>query len=472
MSLPSALLETLSHRLGPRGLLTEGGDLAPYLKEQRGRLTSRAHAVARPDTTETCAAVVRLCAEAGVAIVPQGGNTGLVGGAVAGEGELVLSLDRMTRIRTIDPLNFTLTCDAGCLLAEVQSAATHMGRLFPLSLAAEGSCRIGGVLSTNAGGVGVLRYGPARDLCLGLEVVLPDGRIWDGLRALGKDNTGYALRHLFIGAEGTLGIITGAVLKLFPAPRETATAFCALDALPRVVDLLALARERGGDTVTAFEVLPRMGLEAAIAHLPDGRDPLEAPHPWYALVEMTSARADGGLTELLTATLAEALERGIIADATVAASQDQAASLWALRECLSDAQKPLGGSIKHDVSVPTAQVPAFIEAASAAVLRAMPGIRPCPFGHLGDGNIHFNLTQPEGMDTGAFLDRWAEMNRIVHDIATAMGGSISAEHGIGLFKVEDLARHKGPVEMDMMRAIKAALDPRNTFNPGKILPTA
>jgi D-lactate dehydrogenase (cytochrome) len=469
MALPAPLLDTLASLLGPRGLVTAAADRAPYLVEQRGRLTSQAPAVARPDSPEACARVVQLCAAAGVAIVPQGGNTGLVGGAVATADQLILSLDRMARIRAVDSVGFTLTCDAGCVLARVQEAAAAVDRLFPLSLAAEGSCQVGGVLSTNAGGVGVLRYGTARDLCLGLEVVLPDGRIWNGLRALGKDNTGYALRHLFVGAEGTLGIITGAVLKLFPAPRDRATAFCGLDALPRVLDLLSLARDRSGDAVTAFEVLPRMGLDAAIAHLPDGRDPLDGSHPWYALVELTSARADGDLSGALATILEEALEREIIADATLAASLDQAGHLWALRECLSDAQKSLGGSIKHDVSVPTALVPAFIEAASAAVGAALPGIRPCPFGHLGDGNIHFNLTQPEGMDKAAYLDRWEEMNRIVHDIATAMGGSISAEHGIGLFKVDELTRHKDAVELDLMRALKAAWDPLGTLNPGKIL---
>ncbi|ABC21247.1 FAD-binding oxidoreductase [Rhodospirillum rubrum] len=477
MPLPIALLDRLAAVLGPHGLLTDPSDLGPYLAEQRGLFQGTAQAVARPLDTAQVAQVVGLCAEAGVAIVPQGGNTGLVGGGVASGDDLVVSLGRMNRLRWIDAENYRIAVDAGCVLAEVQRAAREAGCLFPLSLAAEGSCQIGGNLSSNAGGVGVLRYGNARELCLGLEVVLADGRVWNGMTALAKDNTGYALRQMFIGAEGTLGIITGAVLKLFPAPRESATALCALSDLGAAPRLLSLARKRSGDSVTAFELIPRLGLEMAVRHMPGCRDPLADPAPWYALIELSSSREAGdndesGLGATLEGLLAGAFDEGIISDAVLAGSLEQQAALWRLREGLSEAQKFEGASIKHDVSVPISRVVEFITEASAAVERALPGIRPCPFGHIGDGNIHFNLTQPPGMDRAAFLALWAPMNRIVHDIVDAMEGSISAEHGIGQLKTAELARYKAPVELEMMRAIKAAFDPRNLMNPGKVLPPA
>ncbi len=468
MGLPNGLLDRLAAAVGPRGLITDADPdaLAPYLAEQRGRARGAARVVVRPSAAAAVAEVVRLCADAGVAVVPQGGNTGLVGGSVADERQVLLSLGRMTRIRSLDPVNYCMAVDAGCVLADIQAAAADAGCLFPLSLAAEGSCQIGGNLSSNAGGLNVLRYGPARDLCLGLEVVLPDGRLWDGMRMLGKDNTGYALKHLFIGGEGTLGVITGAVLKLFPAARETATALCALPAVEPALALLSLARARSGDLITAFELIPRFALEIACRHGSGCRDPLADPAPWYVLIEGTSSRPDSGLPALFESILAEAFEAGILSDAVVAATGAQAEALWRLRETIPEAQKREGASIKHDISVPVSRIPDFLSRATAAVEAALPGVRPCPFGHVGDGNLHFNLTQPIAADPAAFLARWPEINALVHDIVLDLDGSISAEHGIGRFKTEELHRAKSRVEMDLMRAVKTALDPRNLMNPG------
>ncbi|WP_041794313.1 FAD-binding oxidoreductase [Pararhodospirillum photometricum] len=470
MALDASFLEALAAVLGPRGLVTDPADLASFNAEERGLYRGEATVVARPDSTDACAEVVRLCATHGVSIVPQGGNTGLCGGAVAGANQIIVSTGRMNRVRWIDADGCRMAVDAGCVLADIQAKARDAGCLFPLSLGAEGSCQIGGNLATNAGGVGVLHYGNTRDLCLGLEVVLPDGRIWNGMRALEKDNTGYALRQLFIGSEGTLGLITGAVLKLFPAPTSTATALCGFEDLSRVTRLLSLCRSITGDDVTAFELIPRFGLEIALEHLDGLRDPLEGSHPWYALVELSTSRPGADLNEVMESLLGRAFEEEILSDAVITASLDQRASLWRLREGLPEAQKHAGASIKHDVSVPLSQVPTFIERASAAVTAACPGIRPCPFGHVGDGNIHFNLTQPKGMDKQAFLDRWEEMNRLVHDIVADLGGSISAEHGIGRLKVDEMRHYKAPLELDLMRALKTAFDPAGLMNPGVILP--
>ncbi len=462
-----ARLETL---LGPGHWLTNPGDMAPYLVERRGLFHGAALGVARPGNTDEVAALVRLCAENGLSVVPQGGNTGLVGGAVPLDSAraVVVSTERLTRIRAVDPANFTLTAEAGCILASLQEAAAKVDRLFPLSLAAEGSCRIGGNLSTNAGGLNVLRYGTARDLTLGLEVVLADGRVWDGLTGLRKDNTGYDLRDLFIGAEGTLGIITAAVLKLFPAPKSMETALIALPDVASAVDILARARQASGDCVTACELMGRIGLELAIAHMPRCRDPFTAPHPWYLLLEVSSPGA-GDLRGGVEAMLAEAMEAGLAADAVLAGSSEQRQALWRLRESIPEAQTREGASIKHDVAVATGRVPELIDRVTAAVKAAAPGIRPVPFGHIGDGNIHFNLTQPKDADGAAFLERWEAMNRIVHDIVADMGGSISAEHGIGRLKRDELARTKSPVALDLMRRIKIALDPAGTMNPGKVI---
>jgi FAD/FMN-containing dehydrogenase len=464
-----SLARQLAAIVGPANLLIAADDMAPYLVEERGLYQGSASAVVRPGSTAEVAELVKACALAGIAIVPQGGNTGLCGGAVPSGDAVVVSTERLNRIRAVDPVDFTLTAEAGCVLATVQDAAAEAGCLFPLSLGAEGSCRIGGNLSTNAGGVGVLRYGNTRDLVLGLEVVLPDGQIWNGLRALRKDNTGYDLKHLFIGAEGTLGIITACVVKLFPAPRETATALIALPDPAAALTILAAARRASGDAVTACELVPRIGLDLDIAHLPGVRDPFAAPHPWYLLIELSSSRP-GGLREALESVLAVALESGAAHDAVLACSEDQRRALWKIREGVPEAQKKEGGSIKHDVAVATSRVPEMIARCTPAVQAALPGVRVVAFGHIGDGNIHFNLTQPVGADKAWFIGQWDRMNRVVHDIVDDMGGSVSAEHGIGRLKREEMARYKSAPELELMRRIKAAIDPDGRMNPGKILP--
>jgi FAD/FMN-containing dehydrogenase len=467
----SEALERIRAVVGPRGWVAETADMAPYLVEERGLYRGRARAVVRPASTQEVADVVRICAESGIAIVPQSGNTGLVGGGIPhdhGE-EIVLSLARMNRVRAIDPLNYTITVEAGCILASVQKAAADVDRLFPLSLGAEGTCQIGGNLSTNAGGIAVLRYGMARDLVLGLEVVLPDGRIWNGLRGLRKDNTGYDLKQLFVGAEGTLGIITAAVLKLFPRPGAVETGFIAVPSPAAAIELLARTRAGTGDAVTAFELISRRALEMVLRHIPGTTDPLASQSPWYVLIEASSGAADGALRAALEQVLAEGAEAGLVQDATLAASGEQTKALWRLRESITEAQKPEGGSIKHDVSVPVSKVPEFIERASAACEAALPGIRIVAFGHAGDGNIHFNLSQPVGADRAAYLARWEEFNRIVHDIVAELQGSISAEHGIGRLKREELVHYKAPLEIEMMRLLKQALDPKGIMNPGKVV---
>ncbi len=462
----------LEELLGPRGVVADSESLAPHLCEQRGRYQGWAPFMATPASTEEVAAVVRHCAEAGVAIVPQGGNTGLVGGAVPfrEDGAILLNLRRLDRIRDLDPVDYSITVEAGCILQKVQEAAAAADRLFPLSLGAEGSCQIGGNLSTNAGGIQVLRYGNMRDLVLGLEVVLPDGRVWHGLRALRKDNTGYDLKQLFIGAEGTLGIITAATLKLFARPRERVTAFVAVRELEAAVEMLALARRATGEAVTACELIPRRALDFSLRHGSGIVDPLSEPHDWYLLIEACAGSAGGGLKNAVETMLGEAYEAGLVTDATIAASEAQAAAFWRLREVMVPAQGPEGASIKHDVSVPVSQVPTFIRRASAAVEALIPGIRPYPFGHIGDGNVHFNLTQPVGADGAAFLARWDEVNHLVHEIVVGLGGSISAEHGIGCMKVAENLHFKPEVELDLMRKLKAALDPQGLMNPGKVVP--
>ncbi len=463
-------LDRLQQILGPSGIVAADA-MEPYLVEERGLYRGAALAVARPASTAEVAAVVRLCAEAGVGLVPQGGRTGLVGGGVPFEhgGELVVSLERMNRIRAFDPLNYTITVEAGCVLQTIQDKAAEAGCLFPLSLAAEGSCQIGGNLATNAGGVNVLRYGNAREQALGLEVVLPDGEVWDGLRILRKDNTGYDLKDLFIGSEGTLGIITAAVLKLYPRPTDVQTALVAVTSLDEVLALLSRARTASGDAVTACELIPRIGLEFGCRHVAGVVDPFAAPHPWYVLIELASSRQGGELRAALEGMLAEAFEDGILADAVLADSLERRAQLWKIRESVPEAQKREGGSIKHDVAVPVSEVPAFIDAATAAVTRALPGVRVVAFGHVGDGNIHFNLSQPPGMDKQAYLARWGEMNRVVHDIVAAMRGSISAEHGVGRLKRDEITRYKSPLEIELMRRVKRAFDPQGIMNPGKVV---
>jgi FAD/FMN-containing dehydrogenase len=464
----AALIETLAARLGPGSVLVEAGDIGGHLVEARGLYQGEALAVVRPRDRDEVAFVVRECARAGIPIVPQGGNTGLVGGGVP-YGGIVLSLARLDAIREVDPVNGTITVEAGCILKSVQEAAEQAGYFFPLSLPSEGSCRIGGNLATNAGGTAVLRYGNMRELTLGLEVVLADGRIWNGLTGLRKDNTGYDLRNLFIGSEGTLGIITAAVLKLFPKPQTRATAFIGCDSPHKALALFERLRNGAGDQLTAFEYLTDFGLETVLKHKPAAVRPLSGRHGSYALIELSSPQEAADLQGQFETILGGALEEGLIGDAVVSTSGAQSAALWALREDLSEVQRLEGGSIKHDVSVPVSRVAEFVEEASRACEAEMPGIRVCAFGHFGDGNIHFNLSQPVGMDKNAYLAQWERFNRIVHDIVHRMKGSISAEHGIGLIKRDELELYKDPVALDLMRTLKQTLDPENILNPGKVV---
>ena len=448
-------------------LLTDAGDMVAFLTDWRGRYTGKALAVAQPNSSADVAAVVRWCVANGVAVVPQGGNSGLSGGATPdGSGNaVVLSLARLNRVRAIDPVGNTMTVEAGCILVELQEAAAAVDRLFPLSLAAEATCTIGGNLSTNAGGTAVLRYGNARALCLGLEVVTADGEIWDGLRTLRKDNTGYALRELFIGAEGTLGIITAAVLKLFPQPRGRAVGWAAVDSPAAALDLLAQAQAGLGDTLTAFELVSEVALELVIEHFPGSRAPLGGTSPWHVLIEVSSLESAAAAQAALEAVLTKAL----VSDATLAASEAQATALWALRENISEAQARAGKNIKHDIAVPIAALPAFIAAASRDLHAAFPGIRLVVFGHMGDGNLHFNVSPPVGADHDAFLRNQDAINRIVHDLVAGFDGSISAEHGLGVLRRDEAARYKSPVELALMRRVKYALDPAGVMNPGKVI---
>lgn len=466
--LPPGLIDLLRQALGADRVVTGDADLVPFLQEERGAYLGAARVVILPRTTEEVCRAVRLCAAADVPVVPQGGNTGLVGGAVAGRGEVLISLKRMNRILEVDSINFTMTVEAGVVLETVQHAADAENCLFPLSLGAEGSCQIGGNISSNAGGINVLRYGSMRDLVLGLEVVLPDGTLWSGLRSLHKDNAGYALRHLFIGAEGTLGIVTRAVLKLFPKPLDVQTVLCGLGSVEDAVKLLAMVRTRMGDVVTAFELMSSFSLDLACRH-GDSPHPFEQRYPWFVLLELSGSQTDRALREMLEVALEDALEGAVINDAVIAESLEQAATFWRLRERIPEAQKFEGASIKHDISVPRSQIPKFVEEAEAAIGEALPGTRICAFGHLGDGNLHYNLSVPEGADDRAFVARTAQMNDIVHGIAVKLGGSISAEHGIGLLKREELLRYKDSVELDLMRKLKAAIDPLGIMNPGKII---
>ena len=463
----TALVARLVELLGERHVLVAADDMAPYCTDWRGRYVGRAACVVLPGSAEEAAAVVRACAAEGAAIVPQGGNTGLCGGATPLGGEVVVCLRRMNRIRAIDADNNSITVEAGCTLHAVQEAAREADRLFPLSLAAEGSATIGGNLSTNAGGVQVLRYGNARELTLGLEVVLADGRIWDGLRALRKDNTGYDLKHLFIGAEGTLGLITAATLKLFPRPRTLATAWVAVPDPAAAVRLLGRLRDAAGDNVTAFEIVGRTALDLVLRHIPGAREPLGGNPAWQVLIELSGARAD--LAATLEQALQGAADEGLVADAALAASEAQAAALWSLRENVSEAQKVEGVSIKHDIAVPVSRIAEFIERADAALRTAFPEVRIVCFGHIGDGNLHYNQSKPDRQSNDEFIGRTAAVNRIVHDLVHDLGGSISAEHGLGQLKRDEVLRYKSATEMELMRAVKQALDPRGLMNPRKLL---
>ncbi len=468
MSAP--VIEALAGIVGAKNVITDAEAMVPYLKEPRGLFNGKAQAVVRPGSVAEVSALMKWASETGATVVPQGGNTGMVGGQVpVGEGrEIILSLQRLDRIRSVDASGDTMTVEAGVILQKAQEAAEAAGRLFPLSLASEGSCTVGGNLSSNAGGTAVIAYGNARELCLGLEVVLADGRVWNGLRQLRKDNTGYDLKNLFIGSEGTLGIITAAVLKLFPLPAARATAFLAVPDPEAALALLNKAKASAGGTLTTFEIMPRIGLDFVVRHASGARDPLSEPSPWYVLMEV-SAQAEVGLTDAVEAFLGEALEEGLVTDAVLAGSLGQRADLWKLREMLSEVQTHEGGSIKHDVSVPLQATPEFLKRAIAKVEEMVPGCRPVPFGHLGDGNIHFNVSQPVGADKAAYLAGWGAMNEAVHAIVTELKGSISAEHGIGRLKRSLLPGVKDPVELDLMRTMKAALDPKGVLNPGAVL---
>ena len=465
------LIERCSGIVGAANVLVDEHDTAPYLTDWRGRFTGRARAVVRPASTAEVAAIVRLCAELRVPIVPQGGRTGLVLGSVpdaAGEA-IVLSLRRLNRIRSVDTFNRTMTVEAGCILQDIQHAAFGHGMLFPLSLAAEGSCTIGGNLSTNAGGTGVLRYGNTRELCLGLEVVTAQGEVWDALRGLRKDNTGYDLRDLYVGAEGTLGVITAAVLKLFPQPKAAITALVAL-ATPRdALALLKLVEAECGPTLTGYELMSDVSLRLVASHFPDLPKPFPERYPQYALLELSSHESEAHGVALLERAIERALEDGLAQDAVVATSIAQSRALWAIREHIPLAQAAAGKNIKHDISVPISRIADFIETTDAQLEADYPGVQVVCFGHLGDGNLHYNVAPPEGIRHDDFLAEQGPINRIVHDSVAAHGGSISAEHGIGALKRDELPRYKSPVELQLMRAVKAALDPLGIMNPGKIL---
>jgi len=466
------IINALTGIVGPQGVLTAAPDLEPYVVDWRGVYRGAAAAVVRPANTEQVAAIVTLCAESGTPLVPQGGNTGMCGASVpnAGGNEIVLSLARMNKVLDVDPLNNTLTAEAGCVLANIQQAATDAGRLFPLSLGAEGSCQIGGNLSTNAGGVNVLRYGNTRDLVLGLEVVLPDGRIWNGLRGLRKDNTGYDLKHLFIGAEGTLGIITAATLKLFPRPAANATAWMAVRDPEDALKLMALMRRHCNDRITAFELISRHSLELVWRHVPGTRDPLADPSQWYVLTELADAGNEQALRADLEHALAAALEEELVVDAVIAESRTQAQALWHMRESIPEGarQEPVM-VYRHDIAVAVGRIPEFIREAQAALEARFPDVRLICFGHLGDGNLHYNAYLPDRLRTDAAARDAHDVTETVYDIVQQYGGSFSAEHGIGLSKVAELARYKSAVELDLMRTVKRALDPKGLMNPGKVL---
>jgi D-lactate dehydrogenase (cytochrome) len=462
------LLPRFAAIVGDKYAITDPAALEPHLIEGRGLYHGRTAMLLRPGSTDEVAAILKLANETKTPVVPQGGNTGLVGGQIPFDGELIVSLTRLDKIREVDPASNTMTCEAGVVLAKAQDAAAAAGRLFPLSLGSEGSCTIGGNLSTNAGGTGALAYGIARELVTGVEVVLADGRIMHLLRKLKKDNTGYDLRHIFVGAEGTLGIITAAVLKLFPQPRAVETAFIGVPSPTAAVTLLNQAQTRIGGTVTGFELMVRGIIDFALRHGHGVRDPLTGQHPWYVLMEVSSQQSEG-LRDNLEQFLADAVQQGLVIDATIATSLDQTKAFWYLRHTLTEVQKPEGGSIKHDVSVPVAAVPDFLAEADAAVKKLIPGARPVPFGHVGDGNMHFNISQPIGADQAAFLARWSDVNAVVDKIVLKYQGSISAEHGIGKLKRESLAKVKDPVALELMRGLKRMLDPNGILNPGKVL---
>jgi FAD/FMN-containing dehydrogenase len=471
LSLNASLLDRMKAIVGERNVLTTDHERAPFENDWRDQWHGRAAAVVKPGSTDEVARMLKLLSDERIAIVPQGGNTSMCGGSVpdASGTQVVVNLSRMNRVREIDTANNTMTVEAGCVLASLQQLADDNGRLFPLSLGAEGSCEIGGNLSTNAGGTGVLRYGNTRDLVLGVEVVLPDGRVWNGLRGLRKDNTGYDLKHLFIGAEGTLGIVTAAVLKLFPKPRSIATALVAVKHPAGALAFLSKLREAVGERVTGFELISRICVDLVLEHIPGSRDFLPQPYAWYVLVELSDSTEGNALAGLLEEALGAAAETAHVLDAVIASSDTQRKALWKMRENISEAQKLDGVSIKHDVSVPVSRVPELIERAGAALAAKFPDIRIVAFGHAGDGNIHYNCSKSERQDAKQFFAESPQVNHIVYEVVNALGGSISAEHGLGVLKRDEIKLYKSPLEMELMRAIKAAFDPHGLMNPGKVL---
>jgi len=463
------LIERLRQLSGPNGWLDDDQSVAPYTEETRGLWHGHCIGVARPENTAQLAKIMAFCQQSGIPVTPQSGNSGLVGGGVP-KGGIVLSLNRMQKIRALDTENNTITVDAGCILSDVQNAARDAGKLFPLSLAAEGSCRIGGNLSTNAGGVQVLKYGNARDLALGLEVVLADGQIWNGLKGLRKDNTGYDMKHLFMGSEGTLGIITGAVLKLYPQPKSTITALIALSSTTQAMDLFKLLNDHLQGMLSAFEIINKNSMEMTLEFMQDVKPPFENIPSATILLEITSGDDEQSVQERLQQTLMSALENNMVEDVIVAQNHTQANTFWTIREAIPEAQKVNGGSIKHDVAVPISKVAAFMDEATRRVEAEMPGIRVIAFGHLGDGNIHFNLSQPVDMEREKFMDQWDHFSDMVHALVMSMNGSFSAEHGVGTLKIKDVVRYNDPVGIELMRTLKRALDPDNILNPGKVIP--
>ncbi len=463
-----SLLVQFANIVGANYAITDPAMQEPYLREMRDLYRGNTPMVLRPGSVAEVSAVLKLANETRTAVVPQGGNTGLVGGQIPHHGEIVLSLNRMDKIREVDATSNTITAEAGVSLGRVRAAAADVDRLYPLLLPSEGTCTVGGNLSTNAGGTTAVSWGVARQQALGLEVVLADGRVLNNLNKLKKDNTGYDLKNLFIGAEGTLGVITAASLRLIPRPRSVETAFVGVASPEAALELLGIASEQSGGNITSFELMVRLGIDAVLKHDGGARDPLSDKHPWYVLIEISS-QARTGLRDTMEAILAEGAERGLVADAAIADSLDQTKAFWRIREMFGEVQRQVGGSIKHDISVPVANVPAFIKEANDAVVKLIPGARPLPFGHLGDGNIHYNIAQPVDADKAAFLERWHDVNMVVFDVVLKYGGSISAEHGIGVMKRDLLPTIKDPVAMELMRTLKRTLDPNGILNPGKVL---
>ena len=461
--------DALKAIVGPAGWVSERAALEPHLTEWRGLARGRTPLLLQPDTTDQVARILAHCSSQRIAVVPQGGNTGLCGGAIPDDSgdQVILNLRRLNRVREIRPDDFSITVDAGCTLAEIQNVAAEHDRLFPLSLAAEGSCQIGGNLSTDAGGINVIRYGTAREQVLGLEVVLANGDVVDGLRSLRKDTAGYRLSSLFLGSEGTLGVITAATLKLYPRPDESVTALVALPSAADSVRLLARLRQHCGDAIDAFELVSRTALDFVVRHIADARDPFDDTHDWYVLLEL-SAR---GITESLQTLLADALADGLVSDAVVAKNESEVSALWRLRHSISEAQKFEGASIKHDIGVPIDRIPELLAAGQDLVERLTPGARLCAFGHVGDGNLHYNVSQPEGVDPDAFRTAGAELTQALYAAVRALGGTFSAEHGVGVFKKDHLPAFRSDTELALMRTLKTALDPGNILNPGKVLPT-